>query len=169
MASSSAVSAGDTILASHYNNLRTDTLNTAARVTQATGQSFAHSTIATVAFGAETFDTGSYHDNSTDNSRLTTATAGIYLIGANVPALSGGMASFAMAFERNGVSLSDYGNRGTTGGDPTQYPNGVQATFIYQAGAGDYFELLCTQHQASGTGAVTVTDISFWIAQIAVI
>ena len=166
MASSSAVSAGDTVLATQYNNLRTDVLGTAARVYQGANQSFAHSVAAVVAFGAERFDTGTYHDNSTNNSRLTTAKAGIYIIGGNCDNIGNDTGLLAMSFWKNGSSITGAGNRAGLG---DAHLDGVSATFVDQAAAADYYEIQVTQYQASGTSAQNIDAITFWIAQIAVI
>lgn len=80
MAESSAVTAGDTILASHFNDLRTDALaqKTAARVVQNT-QVIPDLTATVITFDSEVFDTGSYWAVG-NPERFTITTAGIYQI-----------------------------------------------------------------------------------------
>lgn len=51
-----------------------------ARVFHSTTQSIADNTVVTLAFNSERWDTNVIHDNSTNNSRLTCKTAGVYLI-----------------------------------------------------------------------------------------
>jgi hypothetical protein len=83
MTASSAVSAGDTVLATHYNNLRLDTLNhKSARVDDTGNQDIPNATATIVTFNRETWDDDSYHSTSTNPSRLTVATAGKYLVTA---------------------------------------------------------------------------------------
>jgi len=83
MTASSAVSAGDTVLASHYNNLRLDALNhKSARVDDTGAQDIPNAVATIVTFDRETWDDDSYHSTSTNPSRLTVATAGKYLVTA---------------------------------------------------------------------------------------
>jgi hypothetical protein len=56
----------------------------AAHVMKTADQSIADSTVTALAFGTETFDTDTIHDNSTNNSRLTCKTAGLYWIYGDV-------------------------------------------------------------------------------------
>lgn len=55
-----------------------------ARVYNNAAQNINHNTWTTVAFNAERWDTDTIHDNSTNNSRLTCTTAGIYVINVNI-------------------------------------------------------------------------------------
>jgi hypothetical protein len=81
---SSAVSAGDTILATHYNNLRTDVLDQhGARVYHNAVQAVANTTDVVAALNTERYDNDTFHDTSTNNSRLTGGQIGKYAIFAN--------------------------------------------------------------------------------------
>lgn len=55
-----------------------------ARVLNASTQSISNNTVTALAFTSESFDTATYHDNSTNNSRLTVSRTGIYVAYANV-------------------------------------------------------------------------------------
>jgi hypothetical protein len=55
-----------------------------ARVYDASDQTIADSTVTTVNFDTEDYDTDTIHDNSTNNTRLTCKTAGKYVIVASV-------------------------------------------------------------------------------------
>lgn len=56
----------------------------AARVYHNAAQSIANNTLTYLAFNSERFDTDTMHDNTTNNSRLTCNTAGIYHIWCNI-------------------------------------------------------------------------------------
>ena len=105
-----------------------------------------------VTFNQETFDTGGFHDNSSNNSRLTITTAAYYRIRAVLKAQGSGGSNAAIGFiaiRENGVTIasrSEYHN-GTTS---------VQSFFIETivlAAAADYYEVWLNQ---ASTAAWTV-------------
>ena len=107
-------------------------------------QAFTSGTAVTIAFPNEDFDTNSFHDNSTNNSRLTVPSgyAGKYLISTNID-LNGVSAYYICAirqFNSSGSSLATNGlNRQfaqNAGGN--NFAGGTQA-WIANASAGDYF------------------------------
>lgn len=107
-------------------------------------QAFTSGTAVTIAFPNEDFDTNSFHDNSTNNSRLTVPSggAGKYLISANID-LNGVSAYYICAirhFNSSGSSLATNGlNRQfaqNAGGN--NFAGGTQA-WIANAAVGDYF------------------------------
>lgn len=77
-----------------------------AKARKTGSQTITHATWTTVDFNAEDWDTGSYHDNSTNNSRLTVATAGKYRFLCNLVldklSTSGGYTVWQLVFRLNG-------------------------------------------------------------------
>lgn len=59
-------------------------IQASARVYNDAAQAVANGTVVWLAFNSESFDVGSLHDPTTNNSRLTFATAGVYFVGANI-------------------------------------------------------------------------------------
>ena len=105
-----------------------------------------------VPFNQESFDTGSFHDNSTNNTRLTITTAGYYRIRAVLKAQGSGGSNAAIgliAIRKNGATIagrSEYHNGTTT----------AQSFFIETtnlAAATDYYEVWLNQ---ASTAAWTV-------------
>jgi len=73
-----------------------------AFVTKNTGQAVTTiNTYTALSFQAETYDTGAFHDNSTNNSRLTVTNAGYYNFNFNVVADS--TSFYRYAFFKNGT------------------------------------------------------------------
>ena len=115
-----------------------------AYVTGAT-VSVANNTLTTVAFNAETFDTNTYHDNSTNNSRITipSGKAGYYLFTASGQYNNNATGRREMYAAKNGTLLisSDVSPSGGT------YPTPLLSFPIYLAVA-DYMTVVL--YQSSG-------------------
>jgi hypothetical protein len=115
-----------------------------AYVTGAT-VSVANNTLTTVAFNAETFDTNAYHDNSTNNSRITVPSgkAGYYLFTASGQYNNNTNGRREMYAAKNGTLLisSDVSPSGGT------YPTPLLSFPIYLA-VGDYMTVVL--YQSSG-------------------
>lgn len=123
----------------------------ACRVYKSPSQAPADSVVTAVTFGNESFDTDAIHDNSTNNSRLTCKTAGLYWIGGVV-----------------GWNLATAGDRrawirlnGTTdlAGD-TRPANQSVPTYLslgthYQLAVNDYVELTSLHTVGSNTNLQT--------------
>lgn len=117
-----------------------------ARVKRASGDSTAASGTATaIAFTAEDFDTDAFHDNSSNNTRLTVPSgkAGKYLIGGQLYAEQ----NCDIYVRLNGTTMIAFGR--AAGGD-----SGIIAYVIdtaYALSVGDYLELCATGRGASKT------------------
>jgi hypothetical protein len=110
-----------------------------ALATKSTTQSVSAATNTLVSFDTETygFDTASYHDNTTNNSRMTVPTTGYYRITA--------------AVSYDGSVLNSYRNvnllkNGTAIYQSSQGANDIDwmyipISFVASASAGDYFQL----------------------------
>ena len=87
------------------------------------------STFVALIWGGELYDTNSYHDNSTNNSRLTVPTTGYYRFNIATTANAANWTQYA--FYKNGSQIKISPISGTQ----------VNASLDYAATAGDYFEV----------------------------
>ena len=112
-----------------------------------------------IAFATEQWDTNSFHDNTTNNSRITIPTGygGYYLFVGNINVATSDAA--ALMIYKNGTSVS----AGIEGGEISRITNTGGNTFsitgsvILNAAAGDYFELAAKIF----TAAKTVNNAAF--------
>lgn len=128
-------------------------LNSMVKVTTSAATSMINNAYTSVAFGAEIFDTDGLHDNVTNNTRLTAALAGKYLIIGTLGYTSNATGQRTARIRINGISTANEVLVGTN-------PAGVTAisiATIYILAVGDYVEL--QGYQDSG-GAIN-NDTSF--------
>lgn len=128
----------------------------AAVFTSGTAQSVPNSTYTAIEFASETADTSGFHDNATNNSRLTipVGMGGWYAISAQVGWTANATGTRVLSIRKNGSAyLSDSGATVPAGADPTK------TTVMYRAllAAGDYVEIM--GRQSSG-GALTVSPLT---------
>jgi len=90
-----------------------------------------------IGFNNENYDTNTYHDNSTNNSRLTVPSTGYYLVSGYY--ISNQTGNRRMVYiKKNGTTLTQYTAFAGTGiTECTSVAEGV-----YYATAGDYFQLV---------------------------
>jgi len=103
-----------------------------AQVKKSVAQSTGAGGVTTITFDQENYDTNSYHDNVTNNSRLTVPTTGYYRFTINT-----GMGNYPVGVNEF-VQIRLYKNGSQVQASLTQYI----ASFDAQATAGDYFEFL---------------------------
>ncbi|KKL60185.1 hypothetical protein LCGC14_2207860, partial [marine sediment metagenome] len=98
----------------------------------------------TIAWTLETLDTGSFHDNSVDNSRLTIADAGHYRIFCNLEMTAGATTDVIaiLRIRKNGTSTVAQ-MTGLHPGNSTK--QNYQVGTIVLAAATDYYEVLFIQ------------------------
>jgi hypothetical protein len=120
-----------------------------------------------LAMNAESFDTNGFHDNSTNNTRITIPTGygGKYQI--NVSAgIEGGSSipgSYQMWIRVNGtggfdsVSASQINMRNNANGAVNNNGNKYAISGILNLSAADYFEILFNSTNGSGTMNITIT------------
>jgi hypothetical protein len=116
------------------------------------GQTISNNTDTALSFNVEVFDTDAYHDNSTNNSRITipSGKAGYYQIGGLVDFDNSAVGSRLLNIKKNNVSYKTfYATASTT------YPSGIIESIIYLS-VGDYVELFVTQN--SGTSQTVYAD-----------
>lgn len=116
-------------------------LNIIAQVSRATAQSIATNTPSAVQWNAEQVDTDAIHDNVTNNTRLTVAMAGKYLICANILFQANATGRRGLLFHKNGTNLGVGQYVQATGADET----GVSAAIMVSLAANDYVEVLAQQ------------------------
>ena len=77
----------------------------AARVSHDADQTISNNTQTTLAFNTEKYDYDAIHDNTTNNSRLTCKTAGLYTITASIQFASNSSGSRAILILLNGTTI----------------------------------------------------------------
>ena len=115
----------------------------------------------TVNWFAETIDTGSFHDNDTNRSRLTITDAGYYQLYASLDLTSGATADAVglMEIRKNAASTVATVNMHHVGGTTTQtFLIGVKVL----AAAADYYEIRFTQSSGDTWTMGSATDKSFF-------
>ena len=114
-----------------------------------TGAAFAipTATVTTIDFVQETLDTGGFHSNSVNPSRLTITTAGYYRIHANLQIdFTGAAALCHIRIRKNGADLA-LGNISILGSGVIET---ISITYIDLAAATDYYEIVI-QNPGSGS------------------
>ena len=131
-----------------------------ARVKKTASQTISNNTTTTITWNDEDFDTDTYHDNSTNNSRFTipAGKAGYYHIIANIA--TGGSNAGARVIEifKNTTRI-DRVDR-----EPVTNQNMILTSTIFDFAVGDYIEAKI--YQDSGTTISIVTDSRFSIAYL---
>ena len=94
-------------------------------------------------FVQETFDTNSFHDNSSNPSRLTCAVAGYYRISTQLVMISGSNSGLVICTIRKGGSTSMQLSHLVHPGSTSVY--GISCVVLVLAAADDYFEVTVTQ------------------------
>lgn len=122
----------------------------AARVYHNAAQSIPNATWTALAFNSERFDNNSIHDVTTNNSRLTCNTAGLYLISGHIQYAT----STAGTYRQLGILLNGATQLAMVLISPPNALAKMSVATVYQLAAGDYVEL--TTSQDSG-GALDVT------------
>jgi hypothetical protein len=115
-------------------------------------------------FDTEIFKNGVTHSNSTNNSRLTIATTGIYQIGCSV-AFANNSTGVRSVFPRlNGTTVLGYANQTAVSGNTT----GMTFTVIASLAATDYVELIAQQTSGGNLDVNQTTQWTpvFWITKI---
>jgi hypothetical protein len=110
-----------------------------ARVTKSASQTLTSGTWTIVSFNTEQFDVDNYHDNSTNNSRLTipAGKSGYFLVYGSISFVTGSGGTRQVAIVKNGNDIIVNDNAATS----DTYPATRQVSLIVNAVATDYFEL----------------------------
>ena len=116
------------------------------RVTIPSTYAISNSTLTTLTWGAETYDTDSYHDNSTNNSRITipTGKSGYYLITQCLFWAWSNSGYRQHNLTKNGTNVWS-AEWGTTGTSNISSGANSSAQMVLNLAAGDYLEIKCKQ------------------------
>lgn len=120
------------------------------RAYKSSGQSLTTS-FSAITFDTEDFDTDTYHDNVTNNTRFTAPSTGYYSISGMVA--TDGNAITRIQFRLNGSTVIHSVGVGNVGASSQ---NGMSSTIIYSLTAGDYVEML----GAFGSTQTTTSGVS---------
>ncbi len=114
-------------------------------------------------FVGETFDTGGFHDNSSNPSRLTITTAAYYRITANISVTTGaGQTTATISIRKNGSSIANAFRENVSSNADT-----FQIATINLAAATDYYEVSIQQLSGNGwTTATTAASAYFMIERL---
>lgn len=129
-----------------------------ARVRHSVDQNAATATHQILAFDTESIDRTTFHDNVTNNSRLTIPSTGYYEVSCSVQYLEAAAAGIQRKVELalNGANMKDWMAKKGAVGDYV----GIHASMILSLTAGDYLELKMYQDSGStvavqGAGSLT--------------
>ncbi len=131
-----------------------------AFVTSSTNPSIANNTLTTVAFNSETYDTDAYHDNSTNNSRITipVGKTGYYSVTATGQWDINANGRRELYIAKNGTLLASC----EVTASAAAYPSPFFTSPLYLTAA-DYLEV--KMYQSSG-GALTFFGPTFTISYL---
>jgi len=127
-----------------------------AVVTQTSAQTIANGTSTTINFNNEILDVGGYHDNSTNNSRLTipSGKTGYVLVYGKVNMTANATGASEAFIMKNGGAIS-----GNTYKNTATFYASPQVTIISACVPGDYFEI--GMYQDSGGNLNTISGQTF--------
>jgi hypothetical protein len=128
---------------------------------------FTHST-GTITWDTELYDTGNWHSTSSNTSRITVPTAGVYKVGGilvtQMPS-SGSVDWHQMTFHKNGSGSSLYRL------DITVREDNAEKTLYFETppltlSANDYFEMQASFDNGSKTRTIDASRSAFWIERL---
>lgn len=139
----------------------------ACKVTRDSVQSIPNSSFTTLQFNDEVFDDTDMHDNAVNNSRITIAVPGYYVMGANIEMESAAdYTRFILAIRLNGATEIVRIQVNPISGN---VPQRFEEAMMHQLVAGDYLEARLFQtNGAAASRNVEVVDYSpiFYAARI---
>jgi hypothetical protein len=110
-----------------------------------TVQSIPPATDTVVTFNSEDFDTSAYHDNVTNNSRLTVPSNGVYTVTGRVRFITNGIGLRRIFIRKGGTTILGYAQESApSGSQPTWLEVSEQVSLM----TGEYLELVA--HQTTG-------------------
>jgi hypothetical protein len=124
-----------------------------AYVTNSTNTTVSNNTLTTLAFNQETYDTNAFHDNSTNNSRLTipSGKAGYYLVTAQGQWDVNATARRELILYKNGSAIGGQEVTASSSAYPSHSFN-----LPLSLAVGDYLEIKC--YQGSGGNLIFYTQ-----------
>lgn len=132
-----------------------------ARVTGTANQSIPDSTATAVAFDSERYDSGSLHDNVTNNSRMTapaSGSIGIFAVTASVHFAANATGVRTVTLRRNGTTDVASETQQALSGVPTTIN---LSTLVSLSGNGtSYLEVIVTQNSGGALDVVKTNEVS---------
>lgn len=126
------------------------------RVTKASAQTLATGTNTAITFDTERYDTDSMHSTSSNTSRITFTTAGLYIVGGSVEFASSGTGSYRQLGVRlNGATFIAWALQA-----PASLVNKLTVATTYKFAAGDYIELLAEHNHGANLDISKVGNYS---------
>ena len=119
-------------------------------LSKSTSQSISNNTTTTVSFNQESFDTSGFHDNATNNSRITipSGKAGKYLLTFNTNMDGASAGGREAIFKKNGTAIT-YNAPGSGGSIAITGFWSPNVSVVADAAVSDYFEVVV--YQSSGS------------------
>ena len=117
-------------------------------VLENTSQSIPNNTSTAVAFASEVLDPLNWHDNATNNTRVTPNIAGFYLVTMQMNDINGaGQTRAALSLQKNGAEITGVRVRMDTTGEDDDFalPGYVQCN-----GTTDYLQMVVLQNNSGG-------------------
>jgi hypothetical protein len=129
----------------------------------ASAQTITKGTYAKIAYANEDYDTNTFHDNATNNTRMTVPTGygGKYLINAIIQMPSAVTTQAVVLFKNGSRFIQDGIHEGwiqTVAGLSNNDAAGVGGSIVLDAVATDYFEIAC---YVDGSGTATLSNSRF--------
>jgi hypothetical protein len=127
-----------------------------ARVYRNVDQNISNNTDTILNFNSERYDTATFHDNTTNNSRLTAPVTGIYVIFFNIEFAANSVGNRLGLLLVNGTNLIGCVNNEPEGSTITR----LNCSVLYQLTAGDYVEVQVRQSSGGVLAVVSESEIS---------
>lgn len=136
------------------------------RAYRTTNQSITTATLTALSCASEDYDTDTYHDNSSNPSRLTVAKTGLYQVGASVVWDSSTTGTRAIYVVKNGTTSTRL-----AGNDKSASASGAQnISCTLSLTAGDYVEFYVYQDSGGSVSLVATEQLlQMWIAYVGTI
>ena len=123
------------------------------RVTDAGGQAIANDTDTAINFDTERFDTDTMHDNSTNNTRITFTTAGVYIVGGHVQLPTHATGVRVISIREGGdnyIAMSSWNGNSANS-------HRASVTTVFKFAAAEYVELMIQQDSG---GSLTTDKVN---------
>lgn len=133
----------------------------ATRVNKFSDQAFTNSTFAPQSWAVENFDTGGLHDPTTNNSRITFPSAGIWIIGSTICWEANGTGARYTSLRLNGASDVAIVDQAASSGGVTRQ----NVMTLLNVAPTDYIEVLGWQSSGGNLNALAAVS-SFWAARL---
>jgi hypothetical protein len=134
---------------------------------------FTRATDVAIGFNSETTDVTGMHDNATNNTRITAALAGVYVVTASVRLYepsNWGNSDFGIFLRKNGTMKLNQAWLGKVATNATTF--WLTASVVVSLAASDYVEVCVRQDNGPTPGTMTVkggaaSDTSFQVVKVA--